>query len=174
MPDVGLVIVAESSRIPIRAMTTPPLGTATVALAETICEVVVQFVMAAVRASGVNHTSPPAFDMTMITTLALVGLEEKSTVGFPSPDCQSRYQQASLTDPVPLPDAVDPSANSVNWVHPDGEVTCAVIAKSFQRANRNMRSPACGVAGMATAPSAVSSAHAPVTRKDTAMSLGGY
>jgi hypothetical protein len=150
-------------------MTTPPLGTATVELAETICEVVVQLVMAAVTASGVSQTSPAPFDMTIITTLAVVGFAEKSTVGFASPDCQSRYQQATLTDPVPLPELTDPSVNSVNLVQPAGEVTCAVMAKSFHRANRNMRSPAWGVAGMVTAPSAVSSAHDPVTRKETAM-----
>src|SRR3990172_591043 len=49
MPVVApRVIVAELSRMPTRPMTTPPLGTATVALAEKTCELVVQFVIAPV------------------------------------------------------------------------------------------------------------------------------
>src|SRR5687768_9010439 len=99
MPDVGRVIVAESSRMPIKPITTPPLSTLAVELAATVCELVVQFVIAAVTATGVSHVSAAAFAMTMITTLALVGFEEKSTVGSVSPDSQSRYQQATFTEP---------------------------------------------------------------------------
>src|SRR3990167_3328777 len=55
----------------------------------------------------------------------------------------------TLTEPVPLPAAVVPSANSDPMgVQPDGLAT--VIVYVFHVTNRNIRSPAAGEPGMVT------------------------
>src|SRR3990172_12713182 len=148
MPVVApRVIVAELSRIPTRPMTTAPLGTATVALAEKTCELVVQFVIAPVTVRGVDQTSVLAFCQSWMTAPAMsfAAIVVKAMVGSVSPVCQSRYQAMTFMDPVPLPLVVEPSANSEpTAVQPE---TPAVITKSFHFSNKNIRSPAAGAPG---------------------------
>src|SRR3972149_2644929 len=98
------VIVAELSRMPTRPMTTPPFGTATVALAEKICELVVQFVIAPVTVRGVDQTSSAAFCQSWMTAHAIsfAPIVVKAMVGLVSPVCQSRYQAMTFMDPPPL------------------------------------------------------------------------
>src|SRR3970040_1150101 len=171
MPVVApRVIVAELSRMPTRPMTTPPLGTATVALAEKTCELVVQFVIAPVTVRGVPHTSPAAFCQSWMTAPAIsfAAIVVKAMVGSVSPVCQSRYQAMTFMDPVPLPLVGEPTASSAPPpVQPD---TAAVIAKSFHVAKRNIRSPAAGEPGMATVPSAIYPAPLPAVFRESATS----
>src|SRR3990172_3029621 len=165
MPVVAArVIVAESSRKPSRPMTTDPSGTATVLLAESVA--VEAAAHAAVASSGVDHCSVDAFCQSMMTARPIVGLTDQSTVGSPSPDCQSRYHAMTWTEPTLGPEATAPSVNSEPMaVQP---ATVAVVSNAFHEANRNIRSPAAGVPGMATVPSTVYSAHVPAVLREIA------
>src|SRR3972149_34540 len=131
---------AEAPRARTGHTTTPLFGTATVALAEKTCELVVQFVIAPVTVRGVDQTSVLAFCQSWMTAPAMsfAPIVVKASVGLVSPDCQSRYQAMTFMDPVPLPLTVEPSANSEPMaVQP---VTAAVLAKPFHVAKRNIRS----------------------------------
>src|SRR3970040_1954860 len=146
---------AELSRMPTRPMTTPPFGTATVALAEKICELVVQFVIAPVTVRGVDQASSAGFCQSgrPAHAISFAPIVVKAMVGSVSPVCQSRYQAMTFMDPPPLLLVGEPTASSAPPpVQPD---TAAVIAKSFHVAKRNIRSPAAGEPGMATVPSAI-------------------
>ncbi len=145
---VGRVIVVESSLMPTRAITTLLLGTTVVVSSEVVVEEVPHD-NPTVASTGVPQVSPPAFVQSMTTAWPSVGAADQSTDGSLSPDCQSRYHAMTLTEPVPLPAAVVPSANSVPMgVQPLGFAT--VIEYVFHDTNRNMRSPAAGVPGMVT------------------------
>lgn len=150
-------------------MTTLPLGTAVVPLAENVCEVVVQLVIAPVTVVGVPHTSPPAFVQSMTTAWPSVGATDQLTDGLPSPDCQSRYQAMTLQEPAPTPAAIAPSANSVPiGVQPAGSATVMVYV--FHDTNRNILSPAAGVPGMVTElGSATILAHVPAVLREIAI-----
>lgn len=117
------VNVAESSRIPTSSSTIAPSGTSTVL--EEVALHVVAAAIAAVTNAGAFQDSSAAFERSTITAPPITA-PEKSSVGFPSPLTQSRYHAPTFIDPVPFPEAVVPSANSVTSVHAWGLVTWAV------------------------------------------------
>lgn len=139
-------------------MTTELLGTVSWLLAALV-EPVLVYDPALWVVSGVDQLSR-LLVKTMIAAWAMLGLEEKSSVGSLSLPVWSLYQQPTFMEPVPFPADVEPSAASKISVQP---LTCAVIAKSFHDANKNILSPVVAPAGIATEPSAVNSVQAALT-----------
>src|SRR3972149_4142942 len=109
MDVVDRARVSESSRKPMRHMTTEASGI--VIVADDVAVKGSTAVMAAVTTEGVPHVSPPSFCHSITTAWPSVGAADQSTLGLPSPDCQSRYHAMTLTEPVALPAATAPSAN---------------------------------------------------------------